>query len=193
MSTELTTEQILEPLAEIDFDPDVPPIEKKRGRPLKFDETRKKQFLVCLEKWGTQVLAADFVDVSPTTVMQHKNDDPVFAAQCEEAQKRREIRIVRQLEKEAMEGHTQPIFNKDGDEVGEKRIYETQLRLAMLKRYDPEYKDRVDVSAKVEGGAIIAPPAPMSLDDFEAEAEKHRNQMLEDQRALEEEMRQDGD
>jgi hypothetical protein len=131
-----------------------------RMRPdyIKFCDKRKTQFLEELLKHGQRSLACQVVDVTLMTLRTHLKNDPDFAAAFDETLALRSQLIVEQLEREALVGHTQPIFDKDGNEVGEKRVYETQLRLAMLKRFDPEYKDRAEIEHKGGGGVLIAPP-----------------------------------
>lgn len=154
----------------------------KRRTARKLTDPMKQAYLMALEQTGKISLAIKEVGLCRQTIMNHRKVDPVFDQACEDAVDQHAMNIVNRLETEAIEGHTQPIFDKEGEEIGEKRIYETGLRTLVLKRYDPEYKDRqaLDVTS---GGKELAAPPQLGLDDWVAAAAKARDKMLEDQAA----------
>ena len=159
----------------------------KGGAPTKFTAEKKRVYLTKLEQWGKKNLSAQAAGVCMETVSRHREEDDDFAKAEVQALDQRAERIVAQLEAEAIDGHTQPIFDKDGCEIGEKRIYETPLRVKVLARFDPNYRDRHDLNVKGDvSGVLVAPPA-MTMDDWTQAAEKLREDMLDAQRARAEE------
>lgn len=148
---------------------------RRRMQPdlVKFDDERKGRYLDELLKHGKRALAARACDVSMQTVRDHIKIDPDFGRLFNEVLLERADRVTRQIEDEALVGYMEPIFNKDGDKVGERQMYETPIRLAILRRYDPEYKDRTDVSISGVMGVLVA-PARMSPAEWIAQ-ESDRN------------------
>jgi hypothetical protein len=141
---------------------------------VKFDDERKGRFLDELLKHGKRVLAAEAVDISMQTVRDHLKIDPEFEELFNQVLARRAEMVTRQIEEEALEGFEEPIFNtKTGELLGTKRVYETPLRLAILRRYDPEYKDRSEVHHSGTVGVLVA-PAALSPQEWMAQ-EQDRN------------------
>ena len=151
---------------------------KMQASRIKFDDIQKEVFLAALARHGKKMLAAKQAGVCLQTVNDHLENDPDFAANYDETVEDRAQRIVDQLEREALEGHTQPIFDKDGNEVGEKRIYESGLRAMLLKRYDPEYKDRQEIDLKGGGGVLLV-PATATDDEWAAMIEEHNKTVVQ--------------
>lgn len=147
---------------------------------LKFDDKLKGQFLIHLSKHGKKTLAARQCDITYMTYKDHFDNDPEFAEWVEIALEERAHRIVNQLEEEAMSGHEEDIVNKDGDVVGTRIKYETQLRVLMLKRYDPEYKDRQEIDMNVQGGGVLVAPAAMTPDEWVKQARALKDKMQAD-------------
>ncbi len=80
------------------------------------------------------------------------------------------------LQKEALEGHEEPIYDKDGKRVGTKRKYETPLRLALLKRHDSAFKDSVDGTHKTETGVMVMPHPVSSVDAWRELVKKAKDE-----------------
>jgi hypothetical protein len=70
------------------------------------------------------------------------------------------------LQREAMEGHEEPIYDKEGKRVGTKRKYETPLRVALLKRHDAAFKDSVDITHKTDTGVMVMPQPVGSVSEW---------------------------
>lgn len=135
---------------------------------IKFDDKQKRIFLEAILRHGKKMLACKEAGVCLQTVNGHLENDPDFADLYDMTVEERSGRIVEQLEREALEGFTQPIFDKDGNEIGEKRIYETGLRAMMLKRFDNDYRDRQEIDLKGSGGVLVV-PADISPQDWIAQ------------------------
>ena len=129
---------------------------------IKFDDEAKGRFLAAILKHGKRALAAKEALVSMQTVRNHMKWDPEFEELFNQAMAERADRVTRQIEEEALEGFEEPIFHaKTGELLGTKKVYETPIRLAILKRYDPEYKDRSETTINGTVGVLVA-PAQMS-------------------------------
>lgn len=141
---------------------------------VKFDDEVKGRYLEELLKHGRRYLAARAVDVTNQTVRNHLKWDPEFAELFDAALAERADRVARQIEEEALEGFEEPIFSpKTGERLGSKRVYESNIRLAILRRYDPEYKDRSEHTVTGAVGVLVA-PAQMSPRDW-IESERAKN------------------
>lgn len=127
-----------------------------KARRVKFDDVQKRIYLDELAKHGLKGRAAHAANVSFQTVQNHRKNDMDFAEAEEKALQERAETVREQIEREALEGFERKHY-KDGELVREERVYETPIRMAMLKRYDPEYRDKVELGGGVGGGVLIVP------------------------------------
>lgn len=149
---------------------------------IKFDDEMKGRFLEQILMHGKRALAAQAAGVSMQTVRNHMKIDPEFAELFDQALQERADRVTRQIEEEALEGFEEPIFHaKTGELLGTKRVYETPIRLAILRRYDPEYKDRSESTVVGAIGVLVA-PAQMSPHDWIAQEQARNAQRVEPDR-----------
>ncbi len=137
---------------------------KRQKSRIKFDDDAKEIYLRELLEHGKKYIAARMAGVCPDTAIQHAKDDPEFAAEVTAVIKMRAERIVKTLEKQGLEVYYHPIHDKDGNEVGQKEMRETPLRNQLLKRYDPEYKDRIDVTSQDRQVGVIVVPQGLTLE-----------------------------
>ncbi len=159
----------------------------KQESRIKFDDVLKCKYLTSLLDHGKKTLAAEFVDIAYSTVQEHRENDPEFAAYENIVLEQRASRIVDQLEAEALNGHEENVYNKDGDIVGTRIKHETQLRAMMLKRYDPEYKDRSDITLNQGRGAgVLVVPAALTIAGVEEQGEILRAKLKEIEQRREE-------
>jgi hypothetical protein len=145
---------------------------------IKFDDVAKENYLVALYETGQKGLAAEAAGVTTGTVINHIKGDPDFEEAVQGVLAMRSQTIIERLESEALEGHDEDVFNKDGDHIGTRKKYETQLRLAMLKRHDPAYKDNYGINIHNTGegnvGVLVA-PATMTVEQFTEAMAKQRD------------------
>lgn len=163
----------------------------RRARGVAFDDAAKVKFLELLRMSGKIVIACRESGVDRRTVLRHREKDAEFEVACDLMLELHAKDIVQRLEDQAMEGFHNDVFNaKTGEIIGTKITYETPLRVALLKRFDPDgYKDRSEVDV-TSGGKIIAAPPVATIDEFEKIAE----QLRADHRATQEEReRQDAE
>lgn len=140
-----------------------------RAEQVKFDDEAKGRFLEAIVRHGKRGLAAQEVGISIQTFRNHIKIDPEFAELFDAAIQERADRVTAQIEEEALEGFEEPIYSqKTGELLGTKRVYETPIRLAILKRYDPEYKDRSETTISGAVGVLVA-PAQMTPQDWIAQ------------------------
>lgn len=150
-----------------------------RKKQHKFDDIQKEIFLKDYALHGKMALAAAKAGVCLQTVRNHMEKDTEFEKVVGEVQWQVHQRIVKQLETEFIEGYTQPIFSKDGLFLGDKKIMETAGRIAVLKRHDPEYRDRSEVDVKMAGGVLVI-PSGVNLDDWISAAGAAAERLLKD-------------
>lgn len=77
--------------------------------------------------------------------------DPEFVEQYDQALQDYIASLKQEAHRRAVYGWKErPVIDKDGNVVGEVRKYSDTLLLALLKRHDHEFRERVDVNAKTE-------------------------------------------
>lgn len=82
----------------------------------RFTDKRKREFVEELRKLGRETMARVKVGVSAATVLRHKNDDPEFAASCEEAHRLFcEEQIDGEMHRRGIEGVQEAVYGKDAN------------------------------------------------------------------------------
>ncbi len=166
---------------EVEADPTLWREKGKRYRRKKFDDVRKSIFLKDLLANGKMVLACKACGISKDTVVVHRREDEQFNLDVEDALAEHAKDIIKRIEKRAMEGYDNPVFDKEGAECGIKTTFETPLAVKMLARYDPDYRDKTALDLTTGGGAAIVAPPTLSMEEFVKVAAIARTKMLEDQ------------
>jgi hypothetical protein len=144
---------------------------------LKLDDVAKERYLVALAETGKRGIAAAAAGVDCSTITKHMSVDPEFMQAAEVAWDHyREQRVLR-IENEAINGFEETIFSPTG-EKGTRKRYETQLRVMILKAYDPEkYGDKAQqLDVNFKGGAVVIPLTP-TADEWDKQFEAHREYM----------------
>jgi len=151
----------------------------KRARGVSFDDAAKVEFLEALRLSGKIVIACKHCGIDRRTILRHREKDAEFETAVDLMMELHAMDIVQRLETDALEGFHNDVYNmKTGDVIGSKLTMETPLRVALLKRFDPEYKDRSQVDMNV-GGKVIAMPPEMSNDEWDVAAEAALDRMRE--------------
>ena len=133
--------------------------------PTKFDAELRHRFLAYYALTGQLQKSAQECGISPATVRSLQKKDPDFAAAMEEAKEDFKEAIERELIRRAVMGWDEPVYQK-GELVGEVRKYDSNLLAMLIKKLDPTYKERHEVSVNVSPG-VLAVPAAESKEDWE--------------------------
>lgn len=135
---------------------------------IKFDDTKKAIYLNVLRKTGLKVRAAQAAGVVLTTVQNHIDNDPAFAAAREEALAEYADLIQQHAFKVSVKGVKEPIVGgKDKDQiVAYKEVYATNILAMEMKRTNPDYKERSEIDLNQKGGGVLVVPAGIDLDEY---------------------------
>jgi hypothetical protein len=139
-------------------------------------------FLRILRREGNVSASCRAAKIDRSTVYDHRNADPAFAALWDKALEEASDHLEKEAWRRATKGTRKPIYYQ-GKRVGYEREYSDVLLLALLKGNRPDkFKERVqqEVSGP-DGGAIqikgvnyrsaIAPLAPGSVGDSDPSGE----------------------
>lgn len=150
-------------------------VKAQRKHRIKFDDKAKQRYLDALRLTGRRWQAEEAAGVAHATVDTHKENDPEFAAACEEAAEEFAARGLAKIERDAIDGHIERRYDPmTGTLVSEVPRFETQLRVKFLERYEREYhpKHQIEHSGEIGGGAFVIPGiAPLT--DWEAAVKQH--------------------
>lgn len=139
-----------------DFDPKNPAsMFHNVGR--KFTAQLKLEFLEHLAEWGRIGMAAHSVGVTQACVLDHRKTDPRFDELCVEAMTYHREQTISVMVRQAIEGHPEYKYDKEGNLLSARRMFEPALRLAVLKYYEPGFIETQKQELTVQGGAIMVP------------------------------------
>lgn len=141
-----------------------------------------ERFFGHLEKNGVLYRAAELAGLSYQTINRLKKDDEDFKALVNEAmQVYREV-LEQEAHRRAVTGWDEPVFSqKTGEKIGTVKRYDSKLLELMLKRHIPEFREKFEGEIKISGGVLIAPVAPVSVDDWLQQHGTTEVQLLSDQ------------
>lgn len=146
---------------------------------IKFDDDAKLEFLKELDRTGKIGLACQAAGISHTTYLDHKDRDPLFLEAVEHTVKVFNSNRAAKIERQAIMGFKEVVFGPNGERE-ERRKYETQLRVMVLKAADRDmYEDRSHLTLGVAGGAFII-PATLAPEDWEAQFAEQQDKFIPD-------------
>lgn len=135
---------------------------------VKITDELKEAYCDRLAVHGKKMIAAVEVGLHYTTIRNHAKMDPSFQEDIDTALTTRSQSITNRLEEDALEGHVKLTYDKEtGALVAEEIKLETPLRMALLKRHDPEYRDKSEVDVNVRGGVLVV-PGRLTAESWEA-------------------------
>lgn len=140
----------------------------------KFDDNAKKLFLAAYVKYLTKTRAARAAGVTLVTVNVHMKKDKNFAAACEAARQMIADRVDETAHHVALEGVLEPIFSKDGVLLGHKRVFNGNILAMLMRRFQPEYRDKAELDVNHGGGVLLIPmggPVPTTPEDNQRNGE----------------------
>jgi hypothetical protein len=125
-----------------------------RGRErAKYAMRWRPTFLACVALSHSVILGARAADVSPTTVIAHRNADPEFDAQVLAAQDHCIELLHAVAMRRVIEGDCEPIFWQ-GIEVGHVRKFDGRLQLEMLRAHMPAKFETPGAKGALVGGNV---------------------------------------
>ena len=152
------------------------------GKPVlyrKFSPERREAFLLHLAETGRIKLSAFRVGVMTKTIEQHRKKDPDFDELCNEAQNLYHETTAALITSQARAGMTDERFDKEGNLLSRRVSYETQIRLAMLKRADPSYIEVKKEEVAITGGAVIVPAPTDSVESWDDVVRRYSGQTID--------------
>jgi len=114
------------------------------------DPNTRALFLAALGESGELSPSAAAAGVSRSCVYDHLDRDPQFASECDAAVGRLRQQAHETLKRLAVDGVPEPIFDKDGVQVGERRKYDVRALLRLIERHDRQWRAGIDIEQKVE-------------------------------------------
>jgi len=128
-----------------------------KGRPAGTDTTMTPEvraaFLLALERTGAWKASCAAVGISYSTMKNCRDRDPEFADDCARALGRLEDQMMQQVKHLALEGVEEPIFDRNGNEIGTRRKFSERVLLAWLRKQESGSwldKGKVKVEGSVE-------------------------------------------
>lgn len=138
----------------------------------KFDIDRRLRFLEKYRETGYIELSAFYAGVGKHTVNNFRKlaepptCDPEAIEFCDAFKLAGQLHgqeIVSTIMNQALHGHREPKFDKEGKKVGETIKFETALRKMAVQRHDKAYKDTQEVTHKSETGVMVVPTPVASV------------------------------
>lgn len=140
------------------------------GRNEPFTEERKAEFLEVFRTTGAHYISAELVGVAGTTVFAHIRKDPAFAEAYEEAKQHFGDTVEQEAIRRAVQGWKErPVVSEDGTVVGYVQKFSDSLMAMVLKRWRPEYAEKISVN--VSGGVLLVPALPQGSTQSQWELE----------------------
>lgn len=158
--TKLTIREIIDPeTGEVTYD--------LMSEKVKFDDGAKAIFLSQIADHGRLGTAARASGVTVDTIHRHVKADPKFGALMGEALQVYRDDLVAHHQDLVFNGVVKKTFDRDGRVIAETIEYPIQLIAMELRKHDPDYRDKREVTNTFRGGVLIAPAEMKSVEDWE--------------------------
>lgn len=152
-----------------------------RKPPITRTPERDEIFYEALRSGLGPTKAAPQAGYSVPAVYTYRKQDPEFAARWEEAYEMGVQVQLAQLEDEAdrrgREGVDEPVYYL-GKVVGQVKKYSDALLMFRMKKLDPTYRDKVDVSHSGAVNNVMVVPGCTSVDEWEQQAQTQHEKTL---------------
>jgi hypothetical protein len=139
----------------------------------KFSPERREIYLTKLAQTGRVQQACLWAGVSKGTVLKHREQDPDFDTACKLAYDLYHENVVTRLTHQALEGQIDIRKDKEGNVISKRVSYEQQLRIRLLQRADPDYRDASRQEVSVVGGAVVVPAPIDSVESWDDVVKRH--------------------
>lgn len=136
----------------------------------KMDIDRKIRAVEAYAELGTVANAARAAGVCPQTITNHMKLDPEFLEGMQIAQGEFRDKLEREAYRRAVEGWEEPVFSQRlGTQIGTVRRYSDGLLQFIMKKWMPEYREKVQADVNITGGVLVLAEARASSEEeFEA-------------------------
>lgn len=126
---------------------------------------QKAAFLETLEETGLINKSCRAAGFTYPTYSQLRTKDREFDEACEAAKRAHGEAWEVACRERGIEGWLEPRFNKEGEVVGHVRRFSDRCLELGLKRFCPEYREKLQVDATISGGVLVV-NAPMAEDEW---------------------------
>lgn len=132
-----------------------------------FDRAAQAAFLERCIIYGPRLAENAYaVGVCPFTERQHRKNDPEYREAFEAMQDIWRGRVEAEVVRRGMVGWDEPVFFA-GREVGTIRRFSDPCLLALMKRYDPSYREGAQVELNVgAAGVLVVNAAPATAEEW---------------------------
>ncbi len=127
---------------------------------------RKEVFLESMATTGRITESCQVAGISYEAVRVWRKEDEAFIAAFEESEARYCDKIEKEIERRAIEGWDEPVF-QNGTEVGKKRRFSDTLLLALTKSRMAKYRDKAEVDVRVKGQILAIPMLAQTEEGFD--------------------------
>jgi hypothetical protein len=132
-------------------------------------ERDKELYLAAVSKLGVIMRAVDAVPGLNWSVVQNwRRMDPDFEARLRDARGQFAERLEQEAVRRATLGVEEPVFYK-GHQVATVRKPSDRLLELLLKKTNPEFRDKISADVNVRGGVLIVPGVAPSIEDWSEE------------------------
>lgn len=138
-----------------------------QSKKIRMTEEEKGQFLLEYAEHGRISDAAASVGLSAAQVRKELKDDLEFAEGFEIAEETYRDKLIAHHQNLVFNGTVKRVYDKEGNVIAEEQIFPIQLIAMELKKHDPAYRDKQEISMKVSGGVLVAPAEVPTIDDWE--------------------------
>lgn len=135
---------------------------------IKFGDAEKGVFLETFRKWGRMGESAAAAGVSTQTVRKAIDEDEDFAEALMMAEEEYREKLIGHHQDLVFNGTIKKSYDRNGNLVSEETVYPIRLIELELKKHDPGYREKQEISHKHSGGVLIAPAEMGTIDDWEA-------------------------
>lgn len=130
-------------------------------------EAKLNAFLQKFAETGIKSQAADYADLHVKMIDTLQVEDEAFAEAFEIAKAKYKEKVLAHHQNLLFNGTVKRNYDRNGDLISEETVYPIKLIEMELKKVDPEYRDRQEITHKNGGGVMIAPAEMSSVEDWE--------------------------
>ena len=140
----------------------------KGGTPIKFDEPARKAFFKHLAETGLVHDSAVVAGVSNWTICEARKSSAAFEERFQDAKAAFRDKVLAHANKLCLEGAKTVYYGKDGEIKSEQTRYPERLLEVLIKKVDPESREKQQIDHTIRGGVIAVPVTTASAEDWES-------------------------